>query len=176
MNAKFMATASIMLSMAVATAALAQRGVGEPSGIARQAVRPELSVVSGTLKAIEIGPCQQTTGRYPIGTHLVLTTKDGAQINVHVGPAAVAKSLTDQLAIGEEIRVDAFRTDKMAENHFIAKAVHFNGKTVELRDASLRPNWARGGRGFGQWPMQANRSSGRRGGGRGYGNRWGNRW
>jgi hypothetical protein len=180
MNARCITLTAIVFTMVSAASALAQRGVGERTGVARQAVRPSVVEVSGTLKAIEVGPCEQTTGRYPIGTHLLLTTKDDKEVNVHVGPAAVSTSLTKQLVVGDELRAKVFRTERMAKNHFVAQTISFNGKTIEFRDANLRPYWAGGrrgvGRGFGRGPYWANESSWRRGGGRGYGYRWGDRW
>ena len=68
-----MVTASVMFAaMLLADAVAAQRGTGEREGVARQDVKPEVQTITGTLKEIKTDPCQQTTGRSPVGTHLLL--------------------------------------------------------------------------------------------------------
>jgi hypothetical protein len=177
MNAKFITFTAVALSMTGAMPALAQRGTGESTGIARETVRPAVVEVTGKLKAIEVGPCENTTGRYPIGSHLLLTTSDNKEINIHIGPAAMSKSLTKQLTVGNELKAKVFRTERMAKNHYVAQAVYVDGKAVELRDANLRPYWAGGrqgwGRGYGRGLDRADGPPWRRGGGGGYGYRWG---
>jgi len=157
----------------------AQRGMGERTGVARQAVRPEVVTLKGKVVRVETAPCQNTTGRSRAGTHLVLKTAKGEKLNIHLGPAAAVKDTADRLSAGLKVKVEAFRTEKMTENHYVAKSLTFDGTTVELRDESLRPRWAGGNvdsRGFRgpQWGAGQGRGSwwGR---GRGYGRgpRWG---
>ena len=38
------------------------KGMGEPTGVARQAVKPPIETMSGTIKDIKTGPCERTTG------------------------------------------------------------------------------------------------------------------
>lgn len=45
-----------------ASAALAQRGVGEPAGVARQAANPGIVSLSGKAIGADAGPCKNTTG------------------------------------------------------------------------------------------------------------------
>lgn len=119
-----------------------QRGMGDPSGVARQSIKPEIVSLSGRLVEIKTGPCEKTTGRSPIGTHLLLETDKGDKLNIHLGPdAAVAKTVA-KLSIGQKMTAKAFRTDKMPEKHYTAQSLTFGKTTVELRDAGLRPVWA----------------------------------
>jgi hypothetical protein len=63
--------------------------------------------------------------------------------------------LVDRLAVGDEVVVQAFRTDALKPDHYIATAVTVDGQVVALRDESLRPNWAGGrvrGQGGGRGP------------------------
>ena len=161
----------------VAECAYAQKGMGEPSGIARQAVKPEVVSLSGKVLAIKTGPCEATTGRATIGAHFLLETSKGKELNIHLGPAAVVNYVVRQLPIGKKVTVDAFRTAKMPENHYVAQALAFAGKSIQLRDQSLQPFWAQGnavsrGRGNPQLGPGNVRGPGYgrgRGGGPGYG-------
>ena len=71
-----------------ASEALAQRGVGDDAGIARQAVKPAVVSLSGKITSVETGPCMSTTGRAEVGTHVHLETPKGRALNIHLGPQA----------------------------------------------------------------------------------------
>lgn len=130
----------------------AQKGMGDSTGIARQAVKPSVTTLSGKLLEIETGPCEKTTGRALIGAHLIIHSEDGQTLNLHLGPASAVDHVIDQLAVGQSMRVDAFRTEQLPENAYIVKSVILNDKVIHLRDDNLRPSWAydrgssRGGR------------------------------
>ena len=151
--------------------------MGEPAGVARQAVKPEVVSLSGKVLTVKTEPCKMTTGRAYIGTHFLLETPEGEELNIHLGPAAAVDYVTDQLPVGENVTVDAFCTAKMPENHYVAQSLTFNNTSIRLRDVSLRPFWARGNavpprRGEPQWGP--GRGPGRGwGSGRGYGPGWG---
>jgi hypothetical protein len=125
--------------------AYAQRGMSEPSGVARQATKPQVVRLEGTLLSIEIGPCQHTTGHSVIGVHVILKTVDEQQLNVHLGPASSTASFVSKLTVGKPISVEAFRTAKMPANHYVAQKVVAGDATMVLRDESLRATWAGGG-------------------------------
>jgi len=61
----------------MAAPALAQKGTGEPTGVARQGLKLPIEAMSGTIKDIKIGPCEKTTGRAKEGVHLVVLAPDG---------------------------------------------------------------------------------------------------
>ena len=124
--------------------AYAQKGMGEPTGVARQAVRPEIVTVSGKLVEIKTGPCEKTTGRSPIGSHILLESANGEKLNIHLGPAAAVADTVAKLSPGQEVTVKAFCTDKMPDRQYIAQSLTFGKTTVELRDSELRPVWAGG--------------------------------
>jgi len=161
------ATTAILSCGLVASPAWAQKGMGERIGVARQADKPKVVSRSGSVLRVEVGPCKKTTGRYDQGAHFLLETKKGNTLNIHLGPATEVRHIADKLAVGAEVTVDVFRTAKMPDKHFVAKAITVDESTIQLRDEQLRPFWAAGngnstGRRFGQSP------SWRRGPGKGY--------
>ena len=82
-----------MLTLAVlglaASAALAQRGAGDPAGVARSGNTPEIVTLSGKVLEVQTEPCTNTTGRSPLGTHFLMKTAEGKTLNIHLGPAGV---------------------------------------------------------------------------------------
>ena len=130
--------------------ATAQKGMGEPTGVGRQAVKPPIEAMSGTIKDIKIGPCERTTGRSSEGVHLIVETPDAKTINLHLGPSSALGEELKQLAAGQKITFEAFRTERMPKDAYVAKSLKAGDKTFELRDDRLRPKWAGGGRGAGR--------------------------
>lgn len=130
----------------------AQRGVGSDVGVARQAIQVETASLKGKLVSVETGPCTNTTGRAPAGVHILLKVRRGEKLNVHLGPAAELRQVVDQLEVGQKLTVEAFRTEKMTEGHYVATSLELGDRTIELRDELRRPVWANGppaGRGRG---------------------------
>jgi hypothetical protein len=150
-----METKSVYLSAALfalaafASPAIAQKGTGEQTGVARQGLKLPIEAMSGTIKDIKIGPCEKTTGRSKEGAHLVVQAADGATINLHLGPTFALREELKQLAAGQEISFEAFRTERMPKDAYIAKSIKAGDKVFALRNDSLRPRWA-GGRGGGR--------------------------
>ena len=143
----------------------AQKGTGAATGVAQQVAKPKVTSISGTIREIETGPCQATTGRASVGTHLVIETAKGEKLNIHLGPTAAVKHIADRLTTGDAVTINVFRTDRMTEGHFVAQSIALGEKSVQLRDGNLRPAWA--GSGATWWG---------RGGpqpGAGYGRGWG---
>jgi hypothetical protein len=125
-----------------------QKGMGDATGVAQQAVKPEIVKLSGVIESVEIGPCEKRKGRTPIGAHLILKDTTGKTLNVHLGPANRLKATLDKLSKGQSIDVMAFRQDEMPANHYVAQSLILSKESIQLRDKSLRPLWA-GGRGRG---------------------------
>ena len=96
-----------MFGLATSTA-YAQKGVGDSTGIARQAVKPEVVSLSGKLIEIRTGLCESSTGLSPVGTHIILETADGKKLNVHLGPAVAVADMVAKLTVGHEVAVKAF--------------------------------------------------------------------
>jgi hypothetical protein len=126
----------------------AQRGRGDPSGIAREAVQPDVVSLAGKVLKVETAPCEMTTGRSIFGTHFVMKTVEGKKLNIHLGPAAVVEFVAKQLKAGSKVKVEGFRTEKMPEAEYVAKSLTLGERTITLRDETLRPVWAGGGRGW----------------------------
>lgn len=153
---------AMLLSMSAILPASAQKGIGGETGIARQTTLPEVVTLRGQIIKVDSHPCDKTTGRAPVGTHVLVRTRAGTELNIHLGPAPDVKAIADQLKPGKKLTIDGFRTDQMPENHYVAKSLHISGTIANVRDDNLRPLWAHGrGKGAG-----ARRGQGvRRGGG-----------
>jgi hypothetical protein len=171
-------TAGMLLWGVAAPAVHAQRGVGDQSGVARRAATPEIVGLEGKVSAVKTERCQMTTGRAYLGTHFVLKTADKKELNIHLGPAGVVDSISAKLSAGAKVKVKAFRTAAMPENHYVAQSLTIGDDTIKLRDENLRPSWAGGGAGWGGGA--GFQRGGRYGGagmgygrGRGAGPRWG---
>jgi hypothetical protein len=134
-----------LMMLVPASLAVAQRGTGARDGVARQLVKPEVVSIAGELKEIRTGPCQHTTGRSPIGTHLILTVGQ-EELNVHLGPATEVVAMVEELNFGDTIEADVFRTERLSPDEYVAVSVTAAGKQYVLRDSSLRPIWAGNGR------------------------------
>jgi len=162
----------------------AQRGMGEPAGVARQAVKPEVISFSGKVLATETGPCEKTTGPADVGSHFLLKTPKGKKLNIHLGPAAAVDYIVEQLTVGKKVTVHAFRTAKMPDNHYVAQLLTLDGTTIRLRDEGLRPFWVQGGRAssdrggpqYGRGMRQGSPSRDGFGYGPGRGRGWGHGW
>lgn len=127
--------------LATAQTAPAQRGMGDETGVAQRPDDVDRVTVDGTVKEIITEPCKKTTGKFPVGMHVLLKTDDGVR-NVHLGPAAVLEDLPERLKPGRAVHVKAFRTKKMPKDHCVAITVRTDDRTVRLRDDDLRPRWA----------------------------------
>lgn len=170
---KVVAIVALAVLMTAGTSTWGQRGVGDDEGVVRQAIETQRTAIEGTVKEIVIERCETTTGPFGIGMHLLLKTDEKKQCNVHLGPAVIVRDLLEPLEVGQTVTVQAYRTQKMPAENFVAIALQFDGKTVRLRDENLRPTWAGGqGQFFGRYPMSPELprwSQGRQVYGRGYG-------
>ncbi|MBN2316205.1 MAG: hypothetical protein JXM79_19920 [Sedimentisphaerales bacterium] len=167
---KWVGMIAMMVLVANGPAVWGQRGMGDDEGVVRQAVETEKTTLEGTIKEIVIEKCEQTTGPFGTGIHLLLTTDEEKLYNVHLGPAVLIQDLVGSLETGQSVAVEAFRTEKMPADNFVAITLKWNGKTVRLRDENLRPTWAGGqGRFFDRYGARPELSPWRQGYGRGYG-------
>jgi hypothetical protein len=147
--------ALLPLMIAVALPAQAQKGTGEATGLARQGAQPAIETMSGTIKDIKVGPCKDTTGQSVEGMHLLVQTLDKRTVNLHLGPSDALDGALKSLTAGQTVTFDAFRTNRLPKDAYIAKRVTTIEKTLKLRDDDLRPVWAAGpggGQGAGQGP------------------------
>jgi len=138
---KMFALVCALSLLATAQTALAQRGMGDETGVAQRPDDAERVTVNGTVKEIITEPCKKTTGKFPVGMHVLLETDEGVR-NVHLGPAALLGDVGKHLEPGRAVHVKAFRTKKMPKDHCVAIAVRTDDRTVRLRDDDLRPRWA----------------------------------
>jgi hypothetical protein len=161
--------AALMALMTMGPAAWAQRGMGDGEGVVRQAVETQRMTIEGKVTKIVVEKCENTTGPFQMGMHLLVTTSEDKQYNVHLGPAVIVKNLVEPLEAGQSVIVKTFRTEQMPAEHFTAVVLTFDGKTVRLRDENLRPVWAGGQEAFSGRYAVGSGSSCRRAYGRGYG-------
>jgi hypothetical protein len=136
----------VLLGLATSVA-LAQRGTGQLSGVARQALEIDTVTLWGTVVEVESHPCESTTGRSPVGTHFFLKTGEDKTLNIHLGPAVQVEPVARALPVGKQVQVQAFRTERMQADHYVAQWITVGDHTLRLRDDNLRPVWA-GGRGM----------------------------
>lgn len=165
---RFGVVIALLSTVCFTVPAMAQKGMGEPTGVAQQPVKLPIAVMAGTIKETKIAPCERTTGRSAEGVHLMVQTKDGQIINLHLGPKSALNQTVDRLSPGQDITFEAFRTDAMPKDAYVAKSLTVGGATIQLRDDSLRPQWAmgaQGGRGGGSGMGTGGRSGQGRGGG-----------
>jgi hypothetical protein len=141
---------AVLVSVLLAGAAVAQKGTGESTGMARRSTKPPIVTVAGTVTDIKIGPCKQTTGRSAEGVHLLLRAADNREINLHLGPSAALGDVIKAVSAGQPVTSDAFRTERMPQDAYVARVLTVGGRTFELRDVGLRPIWAGAGRGGGR--------------------------
>ncbi|MQX36503.1 hypothetical protein [Roseospira navarrensis] len=128
----------------LAAPAAAQRGMGEAQGLTRQGATLPMTMLSGVVRDLKIDTCEQTTGRAVTGVHAIVETPDHGTVNLHLGPAVALEDLTAHLQPGEDLSAEAFRTDIMPADAFVARTVTVDGTTFELRGPTLRPHWAIG--------------------------------
>ena len=134
-------------------AAPGQRGMGDGKGVVQQRLKLPLVLISGKLQEIKTHPCENTTGKAELGTHLILRDKHGQELNIHLGPAPELSETVKRLTVGRKLDLLGFRTDKMPPNQYVAQKLILGSHIIQLRDSDLRPYWA--GSRFGQetpWP------------------------
>ena len=138
-----LSVAAVVFSLGLlVSVSLAQRGAGDPQGVAREPTKPKVVSLSGKVLEVKTEPCKMTTGRSTLGTHLIMKTADEKTLNIHLGSAEAVKSVAKELLAGTEVKVEAFRTKKMEKNQYVARSLTIGDRTMELRDKNLRPNWA----------------------------------
>ncbi|MCK4466701.1 MAG: hypothetical protein KAU83_13400 [Bacteroidales bacterium] len=134
---------SICFLITISMYSYSQKGLGKQTGISHEINKTSVFNLNGELLEIKIGPCEYTSGRYEFGTHLILrNSKDDSRINIHLGPTQEVQYVVDQLTIGNELKVKAFRTSEMPEDNYIAQEIIYDRKVITLRDKNLRPFWA----------------------------------
>lgn len=143
----------VAIGLAVlASPVAAQRGVGDDEGVGRMPVKPQVATLSGNIVAINVAPCERTTGRARIGIHLMVERTEvvgeaqgDATVepwNIHVGPQSAVHEMAAKFPVGTHVTVRAFRTEKLPANHYVAQSIASDEATVTFRDESLRPSWA----------------------------------
>jgi len=135
---------STLIVLIWAATAPGQRGMGDNKGVAQQRLKPRLVSISGKLQEIKTHPCENTTGKAELGTHLILKDKHGQELNIHLGPAPVLSEVVKQLTVGKKLDLLGFRTDKMLSNHYVATTLILANRFIQLRGSDLRPYWSRG--------------------------------
>ena len=133
---------STLIVLTWAAAAPGQLGMGDSKGVAQQRLKPRLVRISGKLQEIKTHPCENTTGKAELGTHLILKDKHGRELNIHLGPAPAVSEIVKRLTVGTKLDLVGFHTDKMPPNQYIAKTLILANNIIHLCDFDLRPYWS----------------------------------
>ena len=133
---------STLIVLIWAATAPGQLGIGDNKGIAQQRLKPRLVRISGKLQEIKTHPCENTTGKAELGTHLILKDKHGRELNIHLGPAPAVSETVKRLTVGTKLDLVGFRTEKMLPNHYVAKTLILANHIIHLRGPDLRPYWS----------------------------------
>jgi len=134
--------ATLLAVLVWTSVAPGQRGMGSSRGIAQLGWKPHVVRISGKVLEIKTHPCEQTTGKAELGTHVILEDKQGRELNIHLGPAPVVAEAVEQLTVGRRLDVLGFRTDQMPPNQYVAKTLILGNRRIQLRDSELRPYWS----------------------------------
>ncbi len=121
--------------------AYAQQGIGIPKGIAQKEIPIDLVELTGVAQRVEEAPCPYVLGKSISGMHLTLITAEEQEINVHLGPVWAVSIWTEGIE-GQTVKLIAFRSQKLPDNHFIAKELEWDGQKAVFRDGYLKPFWA----------------------------------
>ena len=119
-----------------------QLGMGDSKGVVQKRLKPRLVRISGKLLQIKTHPCENTTGKAKLGTHLILKDRDGRELNVHLGPASELSETVKRITIGANLNLLGFHTNKMPPNHYVAKTLLLPNHIIHWRDSALRPYWS----------------------------------
>lgn len=127
----------------IPTMAYAQKGMGDYEGVGRQRIKPPVVRLTGIVEGIETHPCEHTTGKAELGTHLIIKDSQNQKLNIHLGPAEEVADIVRRLSAGKKINIFGFRTEKMPANQYVAKTLVLGDRVIHLRDSMLRPYWSR---------------------------------
>ena len=125
----------MVVIMAFAGTAFAQKGMGTGAVIYRQATEASLT---GTVEAV--GQLQPN-GLH--GVHLALRT-ESALLDVYVGPAWFAKQHNFEFAKGDAVSVTGSRVVIGGQNALVAREIKIGEEVLTLRNADGFPLWAGG--------------------------------
>ena len=131
----------VVLAMLACCTAYAQKGMATSEGTAQNDLPIDLVELKGVAQYVEEGPCAFTVDKSISGMQLILMTAEEQEINVHLGPVWAVSIWTEGIE-GQAVKLIAFRTKKLPENHFIAKELEWDGQKAVFRDGYLKPFWA----------------------------------
>lgn len=121
---------------------LGQLGMGDSKGIVQQRLKLRLVHITGKLLEIKTHPCENTTGKADLGTHLILKEKQDQELDIHLGPTSELSDTIKLLKVGTKVDLFGFRTNKMSPSHYVAKTLILPNHIIPLRDSEFRPYWS----------------------------------
>ena len=131
----------VVLALLACYTAYAQKGMGTAEGSAQNDFPIDLVELHGVAQHVEEAPCANTLGKSTSGMHLTLLTTEEKEVNVHLGPTWAVSIWTEGIE-GHTVKLVVFRTQKLPENHFIAKELEWDDQKAVFRDGYLKPFWA----------------------------------
>lgn len=103
------------------------------------------TTVTGTVQSVT----QQQRAGLGTGTHLMVRTTAGQNLDVHLGPTAYLEQQQLRIEPGDTVEITGARTIIGGQTVMLARQVCHDNRTVTLRDSSGKPMWAGSGRGPG---------------------------
>ena len=101
----------------------------------------KLIQLDGIVQNIEKTSFPYSANESELGIHLIVCTDEAKELNVYLGPVWAVAVWVDGIE-GQPVHLEVFTAENLPDNHFIAKAMHWDGQLAEFRDGYLKPFWA----------------------------------
>jgi hypothetical protein len=105
---------------------------------------PKIVEVEGVLEEVKDQDCPKNMCRESTTTLIMLKTKDGKMVKLHLGPTSLTKPMVEKLKKGSQLKAKAFQVPRMAQDEMIVQEISQDGTVVLFRDEMLIPVWAKG--------------------------------
>ena len=101
----------------------------------------DLITLSGKIRAIKTKLCERNQGGSRVCFHLTVLTSQQKEIDLHLGAKDIVGKVVNQLAVNQILAFDAFRSQQMPENSYIAKTLSLDDRVIHLNNDVTTPNW-----------------------------------
>jgi len=104
---------------------------------------PQWVELNGVVEHVFIDDCEFPFAASDFGLHVKVATEEHQGIYVYLGPVWATSIWTEGIE-GQAVHMVVFRYGHLPKNHYIAKAMHWEGHIAEFRDNNLMPFWVDG--------------------------------
>ena len=122
--------------------AYGQNDIEATKGTVDEILPVELVELNGVALRVDETLCNHVMEKPTSGVHLIVTTDEFNEVTVHLGPVWTIPGNWTQGIEGQPVHLVVFSTDKLPNNHFIAKELRWGHHEFQLRDGYLKPFWA----------------------------------